>query len=69
MRSTSRVSVLAFLTHVINQTPDVVPYWRGRNLRLACLQAYTRAWFGSDKPSEVLGYEFSSRYGLRSPSG
>ena len=63
----SRVSVLAFLTHVINQTPDVIPYWRGETYASLAYKLIPE-WFGLDKPSEVLGYEFSSRYGLRSPS-
>ena len=63
----SRASVLAFLTHVINQTPNVVPYWRGETYASLAYKLIPRmVW--PDKPSEVLGYEFSSRYGLRSPS-
>jgi hypothetical protein len=60
----SRVSVLAFLTHVINQTPDTVPYWKGETYAALLYKLIPRAMW-EDKPSEVLGYEFSSRYGLR----
>jgi hypothetical protein len=60
----SRLSVLAFLTHVVNLTPEVVPYWRGETYATLAYKLIPRMLW-KDKPIEVLGYEFSRRYGLR----
>lgn len=64
---TSRVSVVAFLSQVIDQTPEVVPFWNGETYAGLPYKLIPRiVW--PDKPAEVLGYEFSRRYGLRSSS-
>jgi hypothetical protein len=62
----SRMSHLGFLSHVVEQTPGVVPYWKGESYANFAYVLIPRAlWPG--KPVERLGYEFSLRYGMRSP--
>jgi hypothetical protein len=61
---TVRASQLGFLTHVMEQTPVIVPYWKGETYKIL-LSKFIPRLFWPDKPTETMGQEFSSRYGMR----
>lgn len=61
---TIRASQLGFLTHVVEQTPDVVPYWKGETYNIL-LSKFIPRLFWPDKPTETMGQDFSRRYGMR----
>lgn len=58
-----RLSLILPLSHVVETTPDQVPYWRG-----ATYQTLFTGWiprvFWKDKPEEVFGNEFGRRYNI-----
>jgi hypothetical protein len=60
----SRTSQIGFLTHVMDQTPRVVPFWGGESYK-SLLYILTPRILWPDKPVQNLGYEFSYRYGMR----
>jgi hypothetical protein len=58
-----RVSLILTLTHVVEKTPDPVPYWEGETYRPLFTSVIPRAvWPG--KPEERAGNAFGRRYGI-----
>jgi hypothetical protein len=63
----NRASQIGFLTYVIQETPDVVPYWNGETYSFLPYMLIPRIIW-PDKPTQTLGFEFSHRYGTRDES-
>ncbi len=58
-----RVSLILTLTHVVDKTPDPVPYWGGETYKPLFTSMIPRAvWAG--KPEERAGNAFGRRYGI-----
>ncbi|MCH7957978.1 MAG: hypothetical protein IIB63_10525 [Proteobacteria bacterium] len=58
-----RVSLILTLTHVVDKTPDPVPYWGGETYKPLFTSMIPRAvWPG--KPEERTGNAFGRRYGV-----
>ena len=61
-----RVAQLELFGHVVELTPDQVPYWKGESYRTLPTTWIPRAiWPG--KPEKRLGQEFGHRYGILDP--
>jgi hypothetical protein len=58
-----RVSQIALLGHVIELTPDAVPYWNGATYATLPAAFVPRALW-PDKPAKELGQTFGHRYGI-----
>ena len=58
-----RVTLILTLTHVVDKTPDPVPYWAGETYKPLFTSMIPRAvWPG--KPEERTGNAFGRRYGI-----
>lgn len=58
-----RVSLILTLTHVVDKTPDPVPYWGGETYKPLFTSMIPRAVWPS-KPEERTGNVFGRRYGV-----
>lgn len=58
-----RVSQIALLGHVMELTPEAVPYWNGETLATLPATLIPRALW-PNKPTKELGQAFGHRYGL-----
>lgn|GEM_PF-2490225 len=58
-----RVSQVALLGHVMELTPEAVPYWNGQTLATLPATLIPRALW-PNKPTKELGQAFGHRYGL-----
>jgi hypothetical protein len=63
----NRASQIGFLTHIVQQTPDIVPYWNGSTYSFLLYMMIPRIIW-PDKPTQTLGFEFTHRYGMRDES-
>ncbi|MBA57750.1 MAG: hypothetical protein CMQ40_01115 [Gammaproteobacteria bacterium] len=58
-----RLSHISIFTHVIESTPEKVPYWDGKTFGTLISNWVPRVvWH--DKPKEIWGNEFGQRYGI-----
>lgn len=61
-----RISFIAMLSHVVQETPDEIPYWGGATYKPLLTSVIPRA-FWPEKPEERAGHEFGVRYGFIFP--
>jgi len=61
--SESRISHLGILTHLMETTPAIIPYWNGETY-LSLLWTFVPRFLYPDKPTKLLGQEFGHRYEL-----
>ena len=64
---TRRLSSITSYSHVVEQTPENVPFWLGKTYKPLFINWIPRV-FWADKPKEKVGNEFGLRYGIISPS-
>jgi hypothetical protein len=62
-----RANQIWFLTEILDQTPETVPYWHGETYKILFYKFIPRLIW-PNKPVERLGVDFSLRYGLRNPT-
>lgn len=58
-----RVSHIALMEHVVANTPDRIPYWKGETYR-PLLTSWIPRFLWPDKPREETGWSFGRRYGI-----
>lgn len=58
-----RISLILPLSHVVDNTPDPVPYWGGETYQTV-LTGWVPRLIWKDKPEERWGNEFGRRYGI-----
>lgn len=58
-----RVSHIALMEHVVAQTPERVPYWKGETYR-PLLTSWIPRFIWPGKPREETGWTFGRRYGI-----
>lgn len=64
--ATNRIAQILFFAHVVDQTPEIVPYWKGETY-LTLLWTPIPRMIYADKPTKVLGQAFGHRYDLLQP--
>jgi hypothetical protein len=61
-----RISLAPVLSHVMEKTPNDIPYWQGETYAPLLTSGIPRVLW-ADKPEERLGGEFGVRYGFIAP--
>jgi len=59
----SRVSYIQIFSRVIDDTPDIVPYWNGETYS-SLFTKFIPRFIWPDKPQETIGNRFGKRYGF-----
>jgi hypothetical protein len=62
-----RISHLSIFAHVLDATPESVPYWEGTSYRMLFYSLIPRIIW-PDKPRAEVGQAFGHRYGLIAPT-
>lgn len=61
-----RISHIALMEHVVANTPERIPYWKGETYR-PLLTSWIPRFLWPGKPREEAGWAFGQRYGILNP--
>jgi hypothetical protein len=61
-----RVSHFLVFAHVVEKTPEIIPYWRGETYRTLLWTPIPRVVY-PNKPTKSLGQDFGHRYDILQP--